>query len=66
MLTRIGFGLLGVGIGVALLIPVVAVTFVVGRHLSGLSMIGLFGLLVLVAALLIAGIVRSVHASGST
>jgi hypothetical protein len=66
MLTRIGFGLLGVGIGVALLIPVAALIFVVGRHLSGSSMIGLFGLLVVLAALLIVGIVRSGQAAGST
>ncbi len=65
MLTRIGWGLLGIGIGVALLIPVVGMIFVVGRHLSGTTMTGLFGLIAL-AALLVAGIVRSIRSVGST
>ena len=66
MLTRVGFGLLGIGIGVALLIPVVAVIFVVGRHLSSRGFIGLFALLVVLAGVLIAGIVQSIRSAGST
>jgi hypothetical protein len=66
MLTRIGFGLLGVGIGVALIIPVVALIFIVGHHISGRAMIGSFGLLLLLAALLVTGIIRSIRAAGST
>jgi len=67
MLTRTGAGLLGIGIEVAILIPLLAVTFVVGRYLSsGVTMLLLFVLLIALDSLDVWAIVRSARAAGST
>jgi hypothetical protein len=66
MLTQTGAGLLGIGIEVAVLIPLLAVTFVVGRYLSGATMVLLFALLIALDALDIWAIVRSARSAGST
>jgi hypothetical protein len=58
MLTRTGFELLEVSIAVLMLIPAVAVTFVVGRHLVSPGMDWLFALLVVLVAALVVTTVR--------
>jgi hypothetical protein len=63
MLTRRGVGFLVIGLGVALLIPVLAFTYVMARHLLG-APTWRFGLLVLAAVLLIAELVRAIRSVG--
>jgi hypothetical protein len=66
VLTRIGFGLLDIGLLVGLLLPTVAVTFVVGRHLHSGGMIAAFALLLATIAVIVFAMVRAVRAAGWT
>jgi hypothetical protein len=58
MLTRTGFELLEVAIAVVILIPLFAITFVVGRHLVSPGMDWLFALLLVVLVTLAVTTVR--------
>jgi hypothetical protein len=66
MLTRRGFGFLGIGIGVPLLLPLLALVYVVGRHLPGASTMWLvlFGLLIVAAVTAVIEIVDSIRSAG--
>jgi hypothetical protein len=66
MLSRTGVGLLDIGILVGLLIPLVAVTFVTGRHLHSGTTIAVFAVLIAAVGVTVAVLLRAVRAAGWT
>jgi len=66
MLSRTGVGLLDIGILVGVLIPLVAVTFVTGRHLDSGMTIAVFAVLIAAVVVTVGVLVRAVRAAGWT
>jgi len=66
MLSRTGVGLLDIGILVGVLIPLVAVTFVTGRHLHSGMTIAVFAVLIAAVFVTVGVLFRAVRATGWT